>query len=87
METKETMTREKADSILLKAVVEKYPTTYNGADVIQILLEIFNDKYELEAEIKAKDKEIERLKAEVKYLQSELDDYEQFSETIASARP
>ena len=28
-----------------------------------------------------------KLKEEVKYLQSELDDYEQFSETIASARP
>lgn len=42
---------------------------------------------EYKAELTAKDEEIEKLKAEVKYLQSELDDYEQFRETIASARP
>ena len=61
------MTIEEADNILLKAVVGKYPTTYNGWDVIQMLLEVFNDKKELEAQIKAKDDEIETLKKEHGY--------------------
>ena len=56
------MTREEADDILIKAVVERYPTTYNGTDVIQVLLEVFNDKEALEAQLKAKDEEIEGLK-------------------------
>lgn len=56
------MTRDEADAILLKAVVGRYPTTYNGTDVIQVLLEIFNDKEELEEKLKDKDEEIKRLK-------------------------
>ena len=80
------LTREEADNRLLKAVVDRYPTTYDGADVIQILLEVFNDKEELEIQMKAKDEEIERLKEIIKALNEQIEDYEQFSETIASAR-
>lgn len=56
------MLKIEADAILLKAVAGRHPTTYNGADVIQVLLEVFNDKEELEKKLKDKDKEIKRLK-------------------------
>ena len=68
------MTREEADNILLKAVVGRYPTTYNGADVIQVLLEVFNDKEELEEKLKAKDEEINSLKRDLTALYMLLDD-------------
>ena len=54
------MTREESDNILLKATVEKYPTTHNVADVIQVLLEVFNDKEALEAQLKAKEEGISK---------------------------
>jgi len=50
-----------ADERLLKAVVGKYPTTYNGADVIQLCLDLFNDKEDLEAQLKAKNELIKTL--------------------------
>lgn len=68
------MTREEADNILLKATVEKYPTTYNGADVIQVLLEVFNDKEELEAQIKAKNEGYVKLVKAYAYIGTELDE-------------
>ena len=70
------MTREEADNILLKAVVGRYPTTYNGADVIQVLLEVFNDKKELEAQLKAKESDLERKDMIIKCLNIDLDNKE-----------
>ena len=52
------MTRTMCDVLLLNSVATNYPTTYKGESVIEILEILFNDH---EAQIKAKDEEIEML--------------------------
>lgn len=49
---------------------------------------LFQETYiaTIEAQLKDKYEEIDRLKAEIENLNTEIEDYEQFSETIASAR-
>ena len=58
------------------AEVGRYPTTYNGADVIQVLLEVFNDKKELEAQLKSKESDLERQDMIIKCLNIDLDNKE-----------
>lgn len=56
------MTRTMCDILLLNSVATNYPTTYKGESVTKILEILFTEH---EAQLKAKDEEIERLKAQL----------------------
>lgn len=54
------MTRTMCDMLLLNSVATNYPTTYKGESVIEILEILFTEH---EAQLNAKDKEIEKYKS------------------------
>ena len=77
------LTRENAiASIIAADPVQNFPVMASS-DVELLINQIYDD---FEEQMKAKDEEIERLKKVIKDLNTEIEDYEQFSETIASAR-
>lgn len=82
------MTRKEAKTLITHNALLRFEydgsSVFDGVVTLNFIDQIFDEHGE---QLQDKDDEIEKLKAEVKYLQSELDDYEQFSETIASARP
>ena len=62
------MTRTMCDLLLLNSVATNYPTTYKGESVIEILEILFTNH---EAQLKAKDEEIERLNELIRRYESD----------------
>lgn len=56
------MTRDEADQILINAVAEKYPCTYKAEAVVDLVEKLFLRVESLDAQLKAKDDEVTKLK-------------------------
>lgn len=80
------MTREEFKKIVFEASKNDKGSPKNCIHLLSLHAHIEKIYDDFEAQLKDKYEEIDRLKAEIENLNKEIEYYEQFSETIASAK-